>query len=166
MKGAIAKWSKQPPFRDRFFKNIDVGTFDQCWNWKKSVHKHTGYGKCKFGGRSANSHRVTWIIENGEIPEGLCVCHRCDNRACCNPGHLFLGTHKDNMADARQKGRIGNGIPPIHFGELHPMHKLTAQQVSDIRKRRNDGERIKSITKDYPVTYWQIQRVCSGKSWA
>ncbi len=77
-----------------------------CWIWKGA--KQRGYGALKWGGRSApmqRAHRAAWEAWNGSIRGGLHVLHRCDVKACCNPAHLFLGTHKENMADLHAKGK-------------------------------------------------------------
>jgi HNH endonuclease len=74
-----------------------------CIEWTK--FRLRGYGLQKFRGKTRLAHRVAWMLANGEIPDGLCVLHRCDNPPCVNVDHLFLGTHADNVADKMAKGR-------------------------------------------------------------
>ena len=88
----------------RFWDKVEKT--DKCWNWKAGIRGENGYGCFKVNGKNENSHRVSWRITFGEIPEGLLVCHHCDNRLCVRPEHLFLGTYKDNMQDCSLKGRI------------------------------------------------------------
>ena len=85
-----------------------------------------GYGRRRYKGRMTLAHRVAWMESRGDIPDGLCVLHKCDNPPCINPDHLFLGTHNDNMYDMARKERHGNC-------------KLTREQVAEIRKRYAEG---------------------------
>jgi hypothetical protein len=78
---------------------------DNCWGWKKAPLK-TGYGALYIGQkRFSSAHRISWLLHRGDIPKGLFVCHKCDNRICTNPDHLFIGTHLDNMRDMVSKNR-------------------------------------------------------------
>ena len=90
---------------DPFWRLINNTTIDQgCWNWT-AYKNNEGYGRLRAGGEKVLAHRLSYSIFKGEIAEGLFVCHTCDNPACINPEHLFLGTHQDNVSDCVAKGR-------------------------------------------------------------
>ena len=92
--------------RLRFEEKVDKGKPDDCWEWN-AARDASGYGAFKLKGEKVGAHRVAWMLANKEpIPEGEQVMHSCDNPACCNPKHLRLGSHSDNMADAGAKGRL------------------------------------------------------------
>ncbi len=90
----------------RFWRCVDVAPIEECWLWKRSTFKF-GHGRYWIGGKGRQAHRVAWELLYGQIPEGLCVLHKCDVPRCCNPKHLFLGTQGDNMNDRDSKGRLG-----------------------------------------------------------
>ena len=92
-----------------------------CWEWQAAC-RNAGYGCLKVNGKVVDSHRVSYTLHKGEIPDGMFVCHTCDNRKCVNPDHLFLGTAKDNYWDGRNKGRIKR---VVHERVLtHPSYTL------------------------------------------
>jgi hypothetical protein len=108
-----------------------------------------------------SSRKSAWEASNGPIPVGLCVCHKCDVRACINPDHLFLGTHADNARDRASKGRS-----PDRHGERHPMAKLTRADVLDIVARLDAGEGCVSIGSAFGISHSTISSIKSGTHWS
>jgi len=90
-------------FKEKMLNKIKISE-KGCWEWQRALHKQ-GYGSLNYKYKPVLAHRIFWELTNGKIPFGLKVCHHCDNPKCINPDHLFLGTQKDNMQDAFQKGR-------------------------------------------------------------
>jgi hypothetical protein len=88
---------------DRFWSKVAKGADDACWLWQAGRFK-SGYGAFAMRPHTKRAHRVAWELVNGPIPDGLHVLHECDTPPCCNPAHLFLGTHADNMRDRQSKG--------------------------------------------------------------
>jgi len=142
----------------RFWSKVDIGEPDECWEWLASKHR-VGYGQFWINERVWRTHRVVWVLTYGPIPEGLFVCHHCDNRACCNPYHLFLGTQAENNADAANKGRIARG-------EQHYHSKLTEEDVHKIREMLEDGYSYQEIADKFEVTRSNIGHIKTGNSWS
>lgn len=118
-----------------------------------------GYGRRSLNNRSISAHRYAWIKAYGDIPTGMCVCHKCDVKACINPEHLFLGTHTDNMRDRTAKGRCNQA------GSTNSSSKLTESDIPRIRERISNGETNKAIAFDYGVTPGVIWFIRKGKTW-
>jgi hypothetical protein len=91
------------PLLKRFWDKVRKDNY--CWEWTAGSRGKTGYGSLKVNKKVIDSHRVSWMIYFGSIPDGMCVCHKCDNRKCIRPDHLFLGTKGDNNRDMFRKGR-------------------------------------------------------------
>jgi len=122
---------------ERFNSRSKINEKTGCTEWQTSFLRN-GYGSFSIKDKTYSAHRISWIINKGEVPKGLCVLHRCDNGSCVNPNHLFLGTNKDNTADMMKKGRSNNN------GEKHWKSKLTEKQVRFIlRSKLSQKEKAK-----------------------
>lgn len=126
-----------------------------CWIWLGTTR--AGYGLIRSGRAMVGAHRVAWQLYVGQIPTGMDVLHRCDIPACCNPGHLFIGTHADNMADKKAKGRNVN-----LSGERHGNAKLTWAQVEAIR---SDDKSERILAQEYGVSSKTIHQVKHNRIW-
>lgn len=146
---------------ERFWKKVDVREPDECWPWLASTR--LGYGQITAGRRGEGvliSSRVAWELTHGPIPKGLNVCHRCDNPKCCNRAHLFLGTQKNNMADAAQKGRISRSHQKK--GVEHHDAKLTED---DVRAIRVSPKQQRDIAREFGISQANVYYIRARKTW-
>lgn len=142
---------------ERFWKRVEKTP--TCWIWTGSTHRQ-GYGRIGFrGNRAAYAHRVAWILTNGEIPSGMVVCHSCDNPPCVNPAHLFLGTQRENMLDAKRKGRLlGNG----RKGSDNNKSRLTEAQAA---RAKFGSEKLTPLAREFGVSYQALHEIRKGNTW-
>lgn len=132
---------------------------NSCWIWSKGTSGN-GYGVISIGHQKTKyTHRLSYEIYKGPIPEGMLVCHTCDVPRCCNPEHLFLGTQKDNMQDCSKKGRINI---PSAVGELNCKAKITED---DVRSIRIDTRTRKEIAAHYGLSQVMVSYIRSRKNW-
>lgn len=151
----------------RLNKHTPLAPAGECWEWQ-GPRGSTGYGHIgvRKDGRptTIRAHRAAWERANGEIPEGYCVCHSCDNRSCVNPSHLFIGTHAENMADMVRKAR---GRAPR--GENSPRAALTNAQARQIRDELGPAPRprglINEMARRHGVHHSVIGDIVSGKTY-
>jgi hypothetical protein len=146
--------------RDRrdqtFMNNVDVRSKSECWPWKRRVNKF-GYGCVSYNGKEELAHRVAFAIANGGKFPDTHACHSCDNPPCCNPAHIWDGTHRQNMDDMMAKNRRN---PPV--GERNRGAKLTEEDVTLIRSLQ---DRDATVAARYGVSPSTIRRVRTGAGW-
>ena len=135
---------------------------DGCWMFLGPWNSH-GYGHLSYDAHVYRAHRVSWELHKGPIPDNLNVLHKCDNRWCVNPEHLFLGTLKDNADDMRAKGRDSYGD---NFGENNGQAKLTEDEVRQIRQLLSSGQYTQTAIGDmFGVGRGAVKQIKSGRTW-
>lgn len=137
----------------RFWPKVDRS--GSCWEWQAS--RVNGYGQFTVNRRIVLAHRFAWEITNGPIPNGLFVCHHCDNRLCVNPSHLFLGSAADNSGDMVAKNRVRHGA-------AHRNTKLTDKDVHEIRSLKGSMT-YKALAQQYGISTTTAWRIAHGESW-
>lgn len=145
------------PTKERLMSMAKVNPITNCWEWQGC--KNLGYGHTIIGSRkdgtrhTIRAHRLSYLLWKGEIPDGYCVCHKCDNPSCINPEHLFIGTKKDNADDRDIKGRNSHT-------------KLTKKIVKEIRyERAYKGTKYIELAQRYGISELSIIKAIKGKTW-
>jgi hypothetical protein len=144
---------------ERYLEKVDQRGPDDCWEWT-AARFDKGYGAFRLGDKQLKAHRFGYEARFGPIPEGLYVCHTCDNPPCQNPSHWFLGTHKDNADDREAKGRGGRT-----YQSSLPEPKWTAAEVRAIRLAAQAGETHTSIAERYETSQGAISAIVRRKNW-
>ena len=165
------------PIEERFWTKVNKNgptismSIGQCWLWTGATYNF-GYGVLSVSRLEGNvqAHRFSWQFHFGPIPGDQCVLHKCDNPACVNPDHLFLGTRKINNEDMRLKGRhknppYNNIPPPSHLGAAHPNAKLTDDCVRQIRALRLQGLSNKTLSAMFGVSIPQVWNIVTHRAW-
>jgi hypothetical protein len=138
---------------ERLLSKTAVDGKTGCWNWTASKRRD-GYGNAWHDGKVRLAHRVSYELHHGEIPRGdghhgTCVLHKCDNRACVNPDHLFLGSQADNVADRDSKNRQASKINRADVLSIRSAEGLTQQDLAGA----------------FGISQTQVHRIRSGKKW-
>jgi hypothetical protein len=154
---------------EEVWAKIDKRGPDECWLWTGSRFWN-GYGHVSgpYYHIESRAHRLVYRLTYGPIPAGMCVCHRCDTPACCNPAHLWLGTHKENMLDMAAKRRTGALTHPerIPYGERRANARFTEEKVIRIRAAYATGKHSQAeIARVCGVSPSAIHGIVSGETW-
>lgn len=167
---------------DKFWSKVDKGSPSSCWPWVAATRRD-GYGVFKMDGKLQAAHRVAYKLHYEVDPGSLYVCHACDNKKCCNPAHLWLGTAKDNSMDMAAKGRQGLHKEPWRasrgeshwtrkYPELRPVgsanghSKVTEDDVREIRRAAAAGVSRKALEAKYGLSRSQVCVIVNRKQWS
>ena len=141
---------------DNFWSKVEVS--DGCWNWTAGKFK-AGYGAFSVKGKLLKAHRYSWTLFNGEIPEGVLICHHCDNPSCVRPDHLYAGDSQSNVDDKMRRGRHvalpgeKNGMWGKRKTHCKNGHELTEENVY-----MNRGQRHCAVCRHIRITAWNAKK--------
>lgn len=155
--------AKSRPVEDRFWEKVNIKSDLECWEWEGSKY-YNGYGQFYKSPTKIVAHRMAYELTYGNIRnKKLLVCHKCDNRGCVNPNHLFLGTHKDNLADMYRKNRQNNADTR---GIKNGRAKLTDNDIINIRKTYIRGQiSAKKLGEKYGISETTCLRIINRQGW-
>lgn len=148
-------------WEERFWSKVDKRGPDECWPWKAAISKN-GYGSFGLGGKPQTASRVAWLASYGRGAGKVMVLHKCDNRPCCNPAHLYLGDVRQNSKDMVERGRARRG--PV-IGSQNGNAKLTEADIPVIRGFIADGLPNTEIARRFGVTHQMISKIRRGHFW-
>lgn len=158
--------------RKTILEKIDKYSLTGCWIWQGAKYVR-GYGFLLLKNKKLLVHRAAYILFNQPIIPGMDILHSCDNPACCNPGHLRQGTHKENVNDAVKRGRIATGdrhgsktVPGcMKRGSNHGMARLNEEQVKTIRDLASNGETQIAIAQCFGVARGTVAAIVNMRTW-
>lgn len=152
----------------KFWGKVDKRGPDECWEWP--VSNPRSYGSFSLNKVAYRTHRLSYELHNGPIPDGMFICHKCDNPPCCNPNHLFAGTHQDNMRDMAEKGRwvrVPRDEKSVNhcFGARNHSTKLTETNAAQIKARMARGDAKRALAREFGVDVSIMRQIAKGKIW-
>lgn len=149
---------------DRFWSKVNIGKSNECWEWLTTLYVD-GYGQFMINRTSRRSHRISYELNHGPIPNNMVIMHTCDNRKCVNPAHLKLGTQQQNIQDMFAKGRQ----PKIsRAGTANGRAKLNEDAARYIKQHgvKGRGGNVVKLAEKYNVSTTQILCILDNKSWS
>lgn len=147
--GGAGKVKPTKSIEDRLLEKIFINPQTGCWEWL-AAKDGKGYGKMGINGKHQQAHRLMYELKYGKIPKGMFACHTCDNKSCCNPDHIFIGTNSDNIRDAIMKNRINYG------------KKLNSQLVREIYLANGT---LNQIATQYNISFQMVSLIKNRKTW-
>jgi len=142
-------------FNDKYIPVTECG----CWVWLGAIRGENNYGAMRINKRTIGAHRVSYMIHHGNIPDEMQVLHKCDNRLCVNPEHLYAGNQKQNIRDMYNRGR---NVYTGNKGTKHPSSKITEDIVIEIRLSKLSE---KELCEKYKLSRSHVSRIINNKSW-
>ncbi len=133
-----------------FWSQVQQGVPAACWPWIGNLSRG-GYGRAQWKGKTRQAHRGAYLLARGTFDDGLCVLHNCDNRRCCNPAHLYLGTPKDNYDDLHERGR--------------PQNRLSAEDVHLIIAYIEAGHSRRDVARMFGIGKDMVHAIAQGRAW-
>lgn len=159
----------------QFWKRVVIRLPSQCWLYMGALYPK-GYGAFRYNGKTSTAHRVSYIVTYGPVASDLVVMHTCDNRRCCNPAHLRVGTPADNVHDMHRKSRAHPPKGENHWTHRHPewlscgehngSSELRTDDVLSIVLSHRQGVRQRILAERYGVGENHISAICTGRQWA
>lgn len=142
---------------EKFWNNVAFIPFHECWEWIGNKN-HFGYGRIQMSKKTHKAHRLSWELHHKQkVPDGMFVCHSCDNPGCVNPEHLWIGTAAENNKDRNRKGRAN-----MPKGHIHWKKKLNETDITEIRSSTLSSRKLGQI---YHVSHKNILAIKNGKTW-